>query len=141
GLDADDAPAARADTLHGRVERLAPAGDDGDVSARAGETARDGKTDPFAGSGDHGRPAGKTDFHSTLPKMLAHPSGYPRMPHRFLPPGARMEFAALFLAITIVMLVAWLGARRVAMALFAATLIASVATYLHHATDALKLSF
>jgi Family of unknown function (DUF5993) len=52
-----------------------------------------------------------------------------------------MEFTALFLAITIVMLVAWCGSRTVALALFAATLIASVATYLHHATDVLKLSF
>jgi hypothetical protein len=52
-----------------------------------------------------------------------------------------MEFTALFLAITIVMLVAWLGSRTIALALFAATLIASVATYLHHATDVLKLSF
>ena len=52
-----------------------------------------------------------------------------------------MEFTALFLAITIVMLVAWLGSRTLALALFAATLIACVATYLHHATDALKLSF
>ena len=33
------------------------------------------------------------------------------------------------------------GSRTIALALFAATLIASVATYLHHATDALKLSF
>ena len=52
-----------------------------------------------------------------------------------------MEFTGLFLAITIVMLVAWCGSRTMALALFAATLIASVATYLHHATDALKLSF
>ena len=52
-----------------------------------------------------------------------------------------MEFTGLFLAITIVMLVAWLGSRTVAMMLFAATLIACVATYLHHATDALQLSF
>jgi Family of unknown function (DUF5993) len=52
-----------------------------------------------------------------------------------------MEFTALFLAVTIVMLVAWRGLRTPALALFAATLIASVATYLHHATDVLKLSF
>ena len=52
-----------------------------------------------------------------------------------------MEFTALFLAITLVMLVAWLGSRTAALALFAATLLACVATYLHHATDALKLSF
>ena len=52
-----------------------------------------------------------------------------------------MEFTALFLAIVIVMVVAWRGARALAMALFACVLIASVATFLHHATDALKLSF
>jgi hypothetical protein len=50
-----------------------------------------------------------------------------------------MEFTALFLAIVIVMLVAWCGSR--ALALFAVVLVASVATYLHHATDVLKLSF
>jgi hypothetical protein len=47
----------------------------------------------------------------------------------------------LFLAILITMLVAWRGARTLALVLFAAVLVASVATYLHHATDALKLSF
>ena len=52
-----------------------------------------------------------------------------------------MEFAALFLAVTIVLLVAWLGPRTLALLLFGATLIACVATYLHHATDVLKLSF
>jgi hypothetical protein len=52
-----------------------------------------------------------------------------------------VEFTALFLAVTVAMLVAWRGARTLALALFAATLIAAIATYLHHATDALKLSF
>jgi hypothetical protein len=52
-----------------------------------------------------------------------------------------MEFTALFLVVTVVMLVAWRGSRTLALALFAATLAASVATYLHHATDMLKLSF
>jgi uncharacterized protein DUF5993 len=52
-----------------------------------------------------------------------------------------MEFTALFLAATIVMLVAWCGRRTTALALFAATLLASLATYLHHASDVLKLSF
>ena len=52
-----------------------------------------------------------------------------------------MVFTALFLAVTVVMLVAWRGARATALALFAATLLASIATYLHHATDVLKLSF
>jgi hypothetical protein len=52
-----------------------------------------------------------------------------------------MEFTALFLAVTIVMLVAWFDRRPLALALFAVVLAASVATYLHHATDTLKLSF
>jgi Family of unknown function (DUF5993) len=52
-----------------------------------------------------------------------------------------MEFTALFLAITIVMLVAWRGPRSLALTLFGAVLLASVATYLHHATDTLTLSF
>jgi hypothetical protein len=59
----------------------------------------------------------------------------------FLASGALMEFTALFLAVTIVMLVAWRGPRPLALALFAVVLLASVATYLHHATDTLKLSF
>ena len=52
-----------------------------------------------------------------------------------------MELTALFLAVTVVMLVAWFGRRSLALALFAVLLAASVATYLHHATDSLKLSF
>lgn len=52
-----------------------------------------------------------------------------------------MEFTALFLAVAIVMLIAWRGSRSLALALFAGVLIACVATYLHHATDTLKLSF
>ena len=52
-----------------------------------------------------------------------------------------MEFTALFLAIITVMLVAWLGRRTLALALFGVMLAATVATYLHHATDTLKLSF
>ena len=52
-----------------------------------------------------------------------------------------MEFTILFLAIAIVMLIAWRGSRRLAMGLFGAVFIACVATYLHHATDVLKLSF
>jgi hypothetical protein len=59
----------------------------------------------------------------------------------FLASGALMEFTALFLAVTIVMPVAWRGPRPLALALFAVVLLASVATYLHHATDTLKLSF
>jgi hypothetical protein len=52
-----------------------------------------------------------------------------------------MEFTVLFLAIMIVMLIAWRSSRAVAMSLFAAVLIGCIATFLHHATDALKLSF
>lgn len=52
-----------------------------------------------------------------------------------------MEFSALFLAVAMAMAVAWRGSRRLALALFAIVLIASAATYLHHATDVLKLSF
>ena len=52
-----------------------------------------------------------------------------------------MEFTALFLAITITMLIAWHGPRRVTIGLFAVVLIACVATFLHHATDRLNLSF
>jgi len=52
-----------------------------------------------------------------------------------------MEFTVLFLAIAIVMLVAWRGSRTLAMGLFAGVWIACVVTYLHHATDVLKLSF
>ncbi|MBR1190749.1 DUF5993 family protein [Bradyrhizobium sp. AUGA SZCCT0160] len=52
-----------------------------------------------------------------------------------------MEFTLLFLAASIVMLVAWHGSRALALGLYAAAMIACVATYLHHATDTLKLSF
>ena len=52
-----------------------------------------------------------------------------------------MEFTALFLAVTLVLLAGWLGSRTLALVLFGATLLACVATYLHHATDVLKLSF
>lgn len=52
-----------------------------------------------------------------------------------------MEFTALFLAITIAMLVAWRGPRQVAVGLFAVILVACIATFLHHATDRLTLSF
>lgn len=52
-----------------------------------------------------------------------------------------MEFSALFLGIMVVMGVAWWGSRTLALTLFIAVLIASAATYVHHATDVLKLSF
>ena len=55
--------------------------------------------------------------------------------------GSLMEFTVLFLATAIVMLIAWRGPRPLALGLFGAVLIACVATYLHHATDTLKLSF
>src|SRR5258705_9952315 len=58
-----------------------------------------------------------------------------------LPSGPRMEFTVLFLAVAIVMLVAWRGPRPLALGLFAAVLIARGATYLHHAPDTLHLSF
>ncbi len=52
-----------------------------------------------------------------------------------------MEFAALFLSILVVLAATWRGSRQWALALFTVALIGSVATYLHHATDVLKLSF
>jgi hypothetical protein len=52
-----------------------------------------------------------------------------------------MEFTALFLAITIAMLVAWRGPRPAAIGLFALILVVCIATLLHHATDRLNLSF
>jgi predicted exporter len=52
-----------------------------------------------------------------------------------------MEFTVLFLAAVIVMLAAWRGPRPLALGLFALVIAASLATYLHHATDTLKLSF
>jgi len=52
-----------------------------------------------------------------------------------------MEFTALFLGLAAVLLVAYFGRRRLALVLFAVTFIASVAIYLHHATDRLQLSF
>ncbi len=52
-----------------------------------------------------------------------------------------MEFTALFLAVTFVMLVAWDGPRSLALTVYAVVLLASVATYLRHATDTLQLSF
>jgi hypothetical protein len=62
---------------------------------------------------------------------------YPRTRCR----GSVMEFTVLFLATAIAMLVAWRGTRPLTLGLFAAVLVACVATYLHHATDTLKLSF
>jgi len=55
--------------------------------------------------------------------------------------GRLMEFTLLFLAAAIVMLAAWRGSRALALGLYAAVMVACAATYLHHATDTLKLSF
>jgi hypothetical protein len=52
-----------------------------------------------------------------------------------------MEFTALFLLVLAVMAVSWWGSHRLALALFSIALVASVATFLHHATDTLNLSF
>ena len=52
-----------------------------------------------------------------------------------------MEFTLLFLAASLVMLAAWRGSRGLALGMYAAVMVACVATYLHHATDTLKLSF
>jgi len=52
-----------------------------------------------------------------------------------------MEFTLLFLAVAIVMLAAWRGSHPLAFGLYTAVMIACAATYLHHATDTLKLSF
>jgi uncharacterized membrane protein len=52
-----------------------------------------------------------------------------------------MEFTVLFLCVLLVMAVSWWGSHRLALALFSIVLVASVATYLHHATDTLNLSF
>jgi uncharacterized membrane protein len=55
--------------------------------------------------------------------------------------GKNMEFTVLFLCILVVMAVSWWGSRHLALALFSIVLVASAATYLHHATDTLNLSF
>jgi hypothetical protein len=52
-----------------------------------------------------------------------------------------MEFSVLFLTTAIVMSVSWWGSRRLAMTLFMVALFVSIATYFHHATDVLNLSF
>ena len=55
--------------------------------------------------------------------------------------GRPMEFTLLFLAASLVMLAAWRGSRALALGLYAVVMVACAATYLHHATDPLKLSF
>ena len=55
--------------------------------------------------------------------------------------GLTMDQTVLFLLFLIAMLLAWFGPRRLAIALFCLTLVLMAADFLHHATDALKLSF
>jgi Family of unknown function (DUF5993) len=55
--------------------------------------------------------------------------------------GKNMEFTVLFLCVLVVMAVSWWGSHRLALALFSIVLAVCVATYLHHATDTLNLSF
>ena len=52
-----------------------------------------------------------------------------------------MEFTALFFAVTVTLVAVWRGPRIAALLIFAATFMASIAVYLHHATDKLQLSF
>lgn len=52
-----------------------------------------------------------------------------------------MELTGLFLVLTVVMFIAWWGPRTLALTLWAATFIVSLLIHLHHATDALNLSF
>jgi hypothetical protein len=86
-----------------------------------------------AADNEHSRVAGMSRSRCTARFAMVLCSG--------ATPGANMEFTALFLATVVVMVAAWRGSRPLALGLFAALLIASVATYLHHATDTLKLSF
>jgi hypothetical protein len=52
-----------------------------------------------------------------------------------------MYLAALFLLAAATMLTAWLGRRVHALWLLGLSLTATIAVYLHHATDVLRLSF
>lgn len=52
-----------------------------------------------------------------------------------------MIFALAFLMATATMLAAWRGSRTIALALFGVTFAATLAIYMHHATDILPLSF
>jgi hypothetical protein len=52
-----------------------------------------------------------------------------------------MDFAALFLALGVIMTIAWAGWRRVALGLFAVAAVLTLALFRHHATDVLALSF
>jgi hypothetical protein len=52
-----------------------------------------------------------------------------------------VDQTVLFLLFLLAMLLAWFGPRRPAIVLFGIALVLTVADFLHHATDALKLSF
>lgn len=52
-----------------------------------------------------------------------------------------MEFTALFILLLFAMAGAWWGSRSIALVIFTIALFASMATYVHHATDTLPLSF
>jgi hypothetical protein len=117
--------------VQGRFARFRPAphGNLCNIAIAAGARHSHGVAGPADGDG-----------HSIRSK-----SGAVRLPMqsnaRYLASGIKMEFTALFLAITVVMIVAWRGSRPLALTLFAIVLLACIGTYLHHATDTLKLSF
>ena len=101
-----------ADRLDRLIERLAPARHDGDIGAASREPRRDREADALAAAGDHGRAAGETDVHSKYPVRFDSPT---RSEYDSTQSPIRewtMEFTALFLAVTVVMLVAWWGSRR-----------------------------
>jgi hypothetical protein len=52
-----------------------------------------------------------------------------------------MDQLVLFLLFGATMVVAWTGRRKVAIGFFFLAIALTIADYLHHATDALKLSF
>jgi Family of unknown function (DUF5993) len=112
------------------------AGDDFEPPSWDGAASRTIKIRVMTASEQTGRaaPRDKSIFAPAGPRI------YRRLGRHSLS-GPTMEFTALFLAMAIVMLVAWRGPRPLALGLFAVVMIACVATYLHHATDTLKLSF
>ncbi|HEY7669113.1 MAG TPA: DUF5993 family protein [Hyphomicrobium sp.] len=52
-----------------------------------------------------------------------------------------MDFFVIFLVLAASLWAAWRGPARASVLLFAGALLLTVATYLHHATDRLPLSF
>jgi hypothetical protein len=52
-----------------------------------------------------------------------------------------MDQLVLFVVFGAAMAVAWKGRRKIAVGLFFLAIVLTFADYLHHATDALKLSF